>query len=130
MDQIHKLNAINEAIWIRDNALRVSKEILIERIQDLAEYEVFSNRQLAKICLNAIGYNTIRAYVNKSDKSGGNLAIESLEDIREVLFSKERKAISLDAIRRVLATGTSQGMLSRLTGVSQTLISRSVTNER
>jgi hypothetical protein len=124
IEQIHRLQAINEAIWIRDNATKISRDLLIERLQELSEYSLFSNRQMAKICGNQISHNVLGVYVQKSDKSGGKLNPTSLEDIREALFSKERKRINYNAILRALESGTSQGMVSKLTGISQSTISR------
>lgn len=121
---MQELQAINEAIWIRDNAKKIERSLLIERLQDLAEYEIFSNRQLQAICGNVISYTTIGGYTRKSTKNGGRLAVESLEDIREILFEKHNDRINYKAIERVLQTGTSQGMISRLTGVAQSTISK------
>lgn len=120
----HELQAINEAIWVRDNAKQIDRSLLIERLQDLAEYEVFSNRQMQAICGNTISYTTIGNYTRKTSKNGGRLAPESLEDIREILFEKHNGRINYKAIERVLQTGTSQGMISKLTGVAQSTISK------
>ena len=122
--QTNRLQAINEAIWIRDNAHKISKELLIERFQELSEYTLFSNRQMAKISGDKISHNVLGGYIQKSDKSGGNFNPTSLEDVREALFSKERKRINYNAILRALEAGTSQGMISKLTGISQSSISR------
>lgn len=124
MEQIHRLQAINEAIWIRDNCERISKELLVERLQEISEYEVFSSRQLAKICKNKLSHTQISVYTQKSTKSGGKIAPESLEDLREALFSKERNNVSYLHVKQALEAGTSQGMISRLTGINQSLISR------
>lgn len=122
--QTNRLQAINEAIWIRENANKISRDLLIERLQELSEYSLFSNRQMAKICGNKISHNVLGGYIQKSDKSGGNFNPTSLEDIREALFSKERKRINYNAILRALEAGTSQGVISKLTGISQSTISR------
>lgn len=122
--QTNRLQAINEAIWIRENASKISRELLIERLQELSEYTLFSNRQMAKICGNKISHNVLGMYIQKSNKSGGNFNPTSLEDIREALFSKERKRINYNAILRALEAGTSQGVVSKLTGISQSTISR------
>lgn len=122
--QTNRLQAINEAIWIRDNANKISRDLLIERLQELSEYSLFSNRQMSKICGNKISHNVLGGYIQKSDKSGGNFNPTSLEDIREALFSKERKRINYNAILRALEAGTSQGVISKLTGISQSTISR------
>lgn len=127
-EQLQRLYAINEAIWIRDHHKDMSKEVLIHRLQDLAEYEVFSNRQLSLICNRVLKHNSIGAYVKKTDKSGGRFEPKSLEDIREALFSKERGVIDYESIRKALSLGTSQGMISKLTGINQSAISRGIKN--
>jgi hypothetical protein len=128
-DQLHKLYAINEAIWLRDNSQNMSKEVLINRVIELAEYDLFSNRQLATICNGAMKHNTIGQYVKKTDKSGGRFEPRSLEDIREALFSKERGRVDYNSVRKALKWGTSQGMISKLTGINQSAISRGSKNE-
>jgi hypothetical protein len=120
----HELQAINEAIWIRDHANQIDRSLLIERLQDLSEYGIFSNRQMQAICKNTISYTTIGGYTNKRSKNGGRLSPESLEDIRDILFEKHAGRINYKAIERVLQTGTSQGMISKLTGVAQSTISK------
>jgi len=120
----HQLQAINLAIFIRDNARTMDKDVLVWRLQDLAEYEVFSNRQMQGICRGRLSYTTISGYTQKSSKSGGNLNPDSLEDIREILYGKHNDQIKYQIIERVLAEGTSQGMISKLTGVAQSTISK------
>jgi len=128
MDQIQRLQAINEAIWLRDNCERISKELLIERLRDLSGYELFSSRQLAGICGNTMSHGTISNYTQKKTNSGGKIAPESLEDVREALFSKERGAISYPHIKSALEAGTSQNMISKMTGINQSSISRRLSN--
>jgi hypothetical protein len=119
-----RLFAIHEAIWIRDNANKVGKEVLIEKAQDLSKYGLFSNRQISKISGGRISHVKLRGYISKSSKTGGRFSPDSLEDLALVLFSKERENVDFVAVKRVLDSGTSQGMISRLTGVSQSSISR------
>jgi DNA-binding NarL/FixJ family response regulator len=120
----HQLQAINLAIWIRDNSKKVDKEVLVYNIQNLAEYGIFSNRQMQAICRNELSYTTIGGYTQKKSKSGGNFSPESLEDLRDILFSKHNDQINYKAIERALGHGTSQGMISKLTGVAQSTISK------
>lgn len=127
--QLNRLYAINEAIWLRDHAHTMSKEVLIERLVAISEYDLFSNRQLEAICCGAMRHNTIGNYIKKVDKSGGRLEPRSLENIREALFSKERGKVDYNQVRKALKWGTSQGMIAKLTGINQSAISRSSKNE-
>jgi transposase len=124
-----RLYAINEAIWLRDHAQKISVDLLALRIQEIAEYGVFSNRQIANISGNIISHTTISRLVKKDDKSGGRLNPKSLEDIALALFSKARKRIDYSAIERALESGTSQGMIAKLTGISQSTISKKFGSE-
>jgi hypothetical protein len=124
INSIHQLQAINLAIWIRDNARKVDREVLVYNLQNLAEYNVFSNRQLQAICLGELSYTTIGGYTQKKTKNGGNFSPESLENLREILYAKHNGQINYQAIERALTQGTSQGMISKLTGVAQSTISK------
>ena len=124
MEQMHRLQAINQAIWIRDNYKRLSKDSLIEKIQELAEFRIFSGRQISKICGGSLSHVVISSIVSKTDKSGGRFDPVSLEDIREALFSKERGRTDYKSVKNALDAGTSQNMVARLTGINQSAISR------
>lgn len=124
VEQQHRLFAIHEAIWIRDNAKKVSKEVLIEKAQDLAEYGLFSNRQISKISGGVLSNVTVNTYIPKENKTGGRFSPQSLEDIATILFSKEKGRIDYVTVKKVLDAGTSQGMIAKLTGVSQSSISK------
>ncbi len=124
MEQETRLYAINEAIWLRDHAHKISMDLLYLRIQEIAEYGVFSSRQIANISGNIVSHATISRFIKKDDKSGGRLNPKSLEDIALALFSKARKRIDYSAVERALEAGTSQGMIAKLTGISQSTISK------
>lgn len=123
-NQYDRLYAIHEAIWIRDNAHLVSKGVLIEKIQNLARYNLFSNRQISKISGGVLSPPAISNIVKKENKTGGRFAPESLNDLALVLFSTERGQPDYTAVRRALDSGTSQNMITRLTGLRQPAISR------
>jgi hypothetical protein len=128
MKSIDRLQAINEAIWIRDNSALISRDVLVERLREISEYGLFSSRQLARICNNKLSHTSISFYIEKNSNSGGKIAPESLEDVREALFSKERGSISYPHVQRALEAGTSQNMVSKMTGINQSGISRMVSN--
>lgn len=124
MESIQKLYALNEAIWLRDNAKLLSVGVLVQKVDALAEYKLYSSRQLSALCGNALKHNIISVRIGKTDKSGGKFNPASLEDIREALFSKERGRIDYKSVQRAVEAGTSQGMVSKLTGIPQSAISR------
>ena len=124
MNQMQRLEVLSTAIWLRDNAEKLSKQEMLAKLVDLADYGILSSRQMAKIVKNKVSHTTISHKTQKSAKTGGTLAPESLEDLRDVLFSKERKAIDYEAVARAVRKGTSQNMITKLTGVSQSSISR------
>jgi hypothetical protein len=121
---VHRLQALNMAIWIRDNSTKVNKDLLIERMQEISEYGLFSNRQIANISGNTVRNTTLSAYIQKKDKSGGKINPKNLEDIRDLLFSRNRGHINYPTLFFILDNGTSQNMVSKLTGINQSTISR------
>jgi transposase len=130
MNDMERLEAINTAIWMRDNWNKIPENDLPKMIMQLSEYDLFSNRQIAKILNNRVTHSRVRAYTNKTEKTGGSLSPESLEDIRELLFSRARNKINYDAAIRAVSNGTSQNMLTKLSGVSQSSISRRLRSDK
>jgi hypothetical protein len=130
MNDMERLEAINTAIWLRDNAEKLPDEAILERVKELSGYDIFSNRNLSFIIGNKISHVKIGKVTQKKKKSGGLLAPESLEDIRDLLFSRTRNSINYEAAQRAVSAGTSQNMIQRLSGVSQSSISRRLRNEQ
>jgi len=128
MNQMERLEVISIAIWLRDNASRVEGEELVEKIMMLSDYGIFSNRQLSRIVDNKLSHVKIGAHTRKKGRSGGMLAPESLEDIRDALFSRERNSIDYSAVKSAVEKGTSQNMITKLTGISQSSISRKMSH--
>lgn len=112
------------AIRLRDNAQKLSHEELVELIKEVASFDVMSNRQLAKLTKNKMNHVAISRMIPKTSKTGGNVNGSDLEKIRAIIFSKSIKQTDYRLVLDVLANGTSQGMLNRITGVSQTMISQ------
>lgn len=116
--------AMNEAIWLRDNVEQISIEEIRESIQRIAEYGVFSNRQLQAISNGKVSHQAIAKITGKTDKSGGNLNPGTLELLRRVLLSRATSASDFEMIAEAIDQGTSQRMVAKLTGVSQSMISK------
>jgi len=121
-----RLRAINEAIWIRDRSTTLDKEQLLKVIVDISEHKIFSARQIQSIAGNTISRQKISKLCQKSDKTGGNLQISDLEKIRDLFYTKSNGLTNYALAKEIIDNGTSQGMLSRLTGIDQSSISRKI----
>lgn len=116
--------ALNEAIWLRDHIDIVDREELNDAIKSLAKYGIFSSRQISAITNGRLSPSTVSLTVDKSDKTGGNLNPGTLEILRAILYSRADKNTDVLLIKAALAEGNSQGMIAKLTGVSQSMISK------
>lgn len=112
------------AIRLRDTAHKLEDAELKELLKQVAEFGVMSNRQLAKLTKNRMNHVAISRLIPKTSKTGGNVNGSDLEKIRAIIFSKSIHRTDYRLVLEVLANGTSQGMLTRITGVSQSTISR------
>lgn len=116
--------ALNLAIWLRDNVDQITQEEVYNTIEKLGEYNIFSSRQLSAIARDKLSHGTISTIIRKTDKTGGNLNVGTLDILLTVLYSRATTSTDYELIEKALAEGTSQGMVSKLTGVSQSSISR------
>ena len=116
--------ALNYAIWLRDNVNEIKGDDITKALIKLGDYRVFSSRQISAIINNRISHTVISSITGKKDKTGGNLNVASLEVLRNILYSRSSGETNYGLIAKALEEGTSQGMISKLTGVSQSSISR------
>lgn len=125
-DELNIASALNEAIWLRDNADSLDRDTLLDSVRALGVYRVFSSRQISAITNGLVKPNTVSSLINKSDRTGGNLNPGALEILRTVLYNRADKGTDYKLIAEAVSMGTSQGMVSKLTGVSQGSISKQV----
>ena len=125
-NDIMRLRAINEAIWLRDHASILGKEELFRIVEDIGEYGIFSARQIAALTESKISHQTVAKLCNKTDKTGGRLSVSSLEDIKQCFHDRINKTVNYKTVKRILDAGTSQGMLEKLSGISQAKISKGI----
>ena len=116
--------ALNEAIWLRDHVDHISRSEIDERIIAISKYGMFSSRQISAICNGKVSPATVAGLIGKTDKTGGNLNPGTLEILRAILYSRADKTTDKALIKEALEQGNSQGMISKLTGVSQSLVSQ------
>lgn len=118
--------ALNEAIWIRDNAEAIDREMLMDAIMGLAKYKIFSARQISAITNGLVSHTTISRMVDKHDRTGGNLNVGTLDILRSILYSRADGRTDYKLIHDAVDSGTSQGMVSKITGISQSSISKNI----
>lgn len=123
-EQIRIAEALNEAIWLRDNVSKMEKQEVKDAIIKLGSYKIFSCRQLSAIVNNEFDHGAIAKIIKKEDKTGGALNVGTLEILRTILYSRANSKTDFDLIKQALEEGNSQLMISKLTGVSQSSISR------
>ena len=120
------LRAINEAIWLRDHCATLTKEKIFEIVEDIGEYGVYSARQIAMLTGNQLSHQTVAKLCKKTNKTGGRLSAKSLDDIKQCFHDRINKNIDFKVVKRVIDSGTSQGMLEKLSGISQAQISKGI----
>jgi hypothetical protein len=123
-EQMRVSELLNLAIWVRDNVYSMDTEELNKQIMLLADYDMLSSRQISAIVNNKVSHSSISKMIGKNSKTGGNLNVGTLEILRNVLYSRSNGETDYGIISEALKEGTSQGMISKLTGVSQSSISR------
>jgi hypothetical protein len=122
--------ALNQAIWLRDNAHSLDNEQLIKHVSELGSYSLFSARQLSAIINGLLSHHVITKLISKTDKTGGNLNAGSLEILRNILYSRADDNTDYKLIASAVSMGTSQGMVSKLTGVPQGSISKKIRSSK
>jgi hypothetical protein len=122
--------ALNKAIWLRDKVEDLTKEEIIYHIKDIGTHEVFSSRQLSAIVNGQLHHSTISKLIGKKDRTGGNLNVGTLDILRHILFTRADSGTDFNLIANALSMGTSQGMVARLTGISQSSISKRLREEK
>lgn len=120
------LRAVNEAIWLRDHASKLDRDKLFEVVENIGEYGIFSARQLSALTGNLISHQTAARLCQKTEKTGGRLNPKSLDQIRQCFHDRINNTIDYSLISQIIDAGTSQGMVEKLTGISQTKISRGI----
>lgn len=100
---------------------RISAEEVLRLCSELTD-EAFSARMMSKIV--DMPMSRVLEAMGKTKRTGGRLAPESLPLILEL----RDWGFSGDKVLTCLRQGTSQGLLARLTGISQSRISRTWRN--
>lgn len=124
LQEIRVAEALNSAIYIRDNAALLDREELTKLVIELSDLKVFSARQLSAITDGLMTHHVITKLIGKTDKTGGNLNVGTLDILRNILLNRADDGTDYKLIASAVGMGTSQGMVSKLTGVPQGSISK------
>ena len=116
--------ALNLAIWLRDNCDHMSLFRLREHVVELGGYGVFSAHQIRAIVNKHLSHSVISKLINKTDKTGGALNPGTLDILRNVLYNRAENEEDYNMIKKAFGAGTSQNMISKLTGIPQSTISK------
>jgi hypothetical protein len=116
--------AIAKSIQLYKNAETMEKSEILKLAREISELNIFSNRQIEKMAHNRITHLAIGKVTGKTTKNGGKLNPASLELIRELIFEFSDGKINWEKVGQVVRMGTSQSLVSKLTGISKTQINR------
>ena len=116
--------AIAKSIQLYKNAETMEKPEILKLAREISELNIFSNRQIEKMAHNQITHLAIGKVTGKTTKNGGKLNPASLELIRELIFEFSDGKINWEKVGQVVRMGTSQNLVSKLTGISKTQINR------
>jgi hypothetical protein len=129
-EEMHLAQALSEAIWLRDHAENMDRQQLFDAVVSIGEYKLFSNRQISAITNGLVTHKIVGELIGKKNKTGGNLNVGTLDILRNILYSRANHRTDYNLVRDAVGLGTSQGMVSRLTGVTQSSISKRLDKDK
>lgn len=118
----HYLDALQQAANYYERRAFLSKEDKYNAIVALAEWHLFSNRQIASF----IGASaaTVNGVTGKTLRTGGRLKPQALRPVIEVIHMRVRGEIDKPLVRAAVKSGVSVNMLAKLTGIPQRTVAR------
>lgn len=126
MNKHEVIMAIGLAIHLRESHRASSMATVEDSVKRLSNFGIFSNRQIANIANGSISHSHIAKLTNKTAKNGGRLNPADLEKIRDLMLQADAGRIDWDLVKLTVIQGTSQNLLSKLTGISKSQINRKI----
>jgi hypothetical protein len=111
-------------LWLKDNSPELDKNEVWFYITELDDLGEFSIRQLSDIGNKKVSSSSLYRHLADKPRKGGRLNTDSLRDIFELFRECELGIVDYRVIKRIMNAGTSQNVIARLTGISQSSISR------
>jgi len=124
MNNVQRHGLLSQAVWLKENNASLNKGEVFHYITEIDTLGEFSIRQLSNICNNKISASTLRRYLIEKPRNGGRLNTGSLRELLDLLKESELGVVDYRVVKRIMNAGTSQNVVARLTGISQSSISR------
>jgi predicted DNA-binding transcriptional regulator AlpA len=124
------LTALNEAIALYNKSTNLTKQQRYEAVMSLAEWNLFNVQHLAQI--SGLSKSTIYPWIPENKRGfNGKMNPRTLDTLRQMRLNRNAKLpVSETLLDIALSNGNSQAVVSRLTGVAQSTISRRVRDKR
>lgn len=124
MNNVQRHGLLSQAVWLKENNSALNKGEVFHYITEIDTLGEFSVRQLSNICNNKISASTLRRYLVEKPRNGGRLNTGSLRELLDLFKECELGVVDYRVVKRIMNAGTSQNVVARLTGISQSSISR------
>jgi len=124
MNNVQRHGLLSQAVWLKENNATLNKGEVFHYITEIDTLGEFSVRQLSNICNNKISASTLRRYLVEKPRHGGRLNTGSLRELLDLFKESELGVVDYRVVKRIMNAGTSQNVVARLTGISQSSISR------
>lgn len=124
MNNVQRHGLLSQAVWLKENNSTLNKGEVFHYITEIDTLGEFSVRQLSSIANNKISASTLRRYLVEKPRHGGRLNTGSLRELLDLFKECELGVVDYRVVKRIMNAGTSQNVVARLTGISQSSISR------
>lgn len=124
MNNQQRHSLLSQAVWLKENNATLNKGEVFYYITELDTLSEFSIKQLSNIANNKISASSLYRYLVDKPRKGGRLNTGSLRELFELFKECELGAVDYRVIKRIMNAGTSQNVIARLAGISQSSISR------
>lgn len=124
MNNQQRHSLLSQAVWLKENNATLNKGEVFYYITELDTLSEFSVKQLSNIANNKISASSLYRYLVDKPRKGGRLNTGSLRELFELFKECELGAVDYRVIKRIMNAGTSQNVIARLAGISQSSISR------
>lgn len=124
MNNLQRHSLLSQAVWLKENNATLNKGEVFYYITELDTLGELSVKQLSNIANNKISASSLYRYLVDKPRKGGRLNTGSLRELFELFKECELGAVDYRVIKRIMNAGTSQNVIARLAGISQSSISR------